>query len=67
MPEQQLASYARKVETDIKIALIKRSMTQRELAGLIGTGTQQLSRAIKGDMSPRSQEIRKQVERVLDL
>ncbi|APX72687.1 helix-turn-helix domain-containing protein [Companilactobacillus allii] len=65
MPEAQLASYARKIESEIKIALIQRNMTQRELAKLIGTGTQQLNRAIKGDMTPKSRELRKKIEKIL--
>ena len=67
MPEAQLASYARKVEANIKIALIKRDMTQRELAELIHANPQQLNRSIKGDMSPKSRELRKQMAEILHI
>lgn len=42
-------------------------MSQLELAELIHEGPQQLSRAIHGDMQPKSREIRSKVYRVLDI
>ena len=44
-----------------------RDMTQKELAELIHANPQQLNRAIKGDMTPKSRELREQVARVLNL
>lgn len=67
MPEQQFAKVAYDIERSIKIALLNRDMTQKELAKLIHANPQQLNRAIKGDMTPKSRELRKQVERVLNL
>jgi len=67
MPEQQFANYAHEIESTIKIGLLKRNMTQKELAGIIHANPQQLNRAIKGDMTPKSRELRQQVERVLNL
>lgn len=67
MPEQQFAEYAHDIEKSIKIALLDRDMTQKELAELIHANPQQLNRAIKGDMTPKSRELRKQVARVLNL
>lgn len=67
MPEQQFAEVAYDIERSIKIALLDRDMTQKELAELIHANPQQLNRAIKGDMTPKSRELRKQVARVLNL
>ena len=67
MPEQQFAEVAYDIERSIKIALLNRDMTQKELAELINANPQQLNRAIKGDMTPKSRELRKQVARVLNL
>lgn len=67
MPEQQFAEVAYDIEKSIKIALLDRDMTQKELAELIHANPQQLNRAIKGDMTPKSRELRKQVARVLNL
>lgn len=67
MPEQQFAEVAYDIERSNKIALLDRDMTQKELAELIHANPQQLNRAIKGDMTPKSRELRKQVARVLNL
>jgi len=67
MSEQQLANVAHDIERSIKVALLNRDMTQKELAELINANPQQLNRAIKGDMTPKSRELRKQVARVLNL
>ena len=67
MSEQQFAKLAYDIERSIKIALLNRDMTQKELAELIHANPQQLNRAIKGDMTPKSRELREQVARVLNL
>ena len=67
MPEQQFAKVAYDIERSIKIALLNRGMTQKELAELIHANPQQLNRAIKGDMTPKSRELREQVVRILNL
>lgn len=67
MPEQQLIEYAHKIESTIKIALLNKNMTQKELADLIHESPTQLNRAIKGDMSPKSRELRKKIETILNL
>lgn len=66
MSEEQIAKAASDSEHKIKIALIKKNMTQRELAGLINEGPQQTNRAIKGDPSPKSKEIRKKISIILN-
>ena len=67
MSEQQFAKVAYDIERSIKIALLNRDMTQKELAELIHANPQQLNRAIKGDMTPKSREIRKQIAKILGL
>ncbi|GEO64429.1 MULTISPECIES: helix-turn-helix domain-containing protein [Companilactobacillus] len=67
MPEQQLTELVYRVESDIKTALLKKHMTQVELADLIGENRQQVNRAIKGDVSPKAREIRSKIAKVLDL
>jgi len=67
MSEQQFAKVAYDIERSIKIALLNRNMTQKELAELIHANPQQLNRAIKGDMTPKSRELRKQIAKVLNI
>lgn len=67
MPEQQLTELVHKVESDIKTALLKKHMTQVELADLIGENRQQVNRAIKGDISPKARKIRSKIAKVLNL
>lgn len=67
MSEQQFAKVAYGIERSIKIALLNRNMTQKELAELIHANPQQLNRAIKGDMTPKSRELREQVAKILNM
>lgn len=67
MPEEKIAEVAYELESSIKIALIKNHITQRELAEQIHANPQQLNRAIKGDMTPKSRELRKQIEKILGM
>jgi len=67
MPEQKLAEVAQEIEDQIKMALIKNHMSQIEMARLINEGQSQVSRAVKGDMSPKSVSIRKKIYRVLNI
>jgi len=67
MSEQQFAKVAYDIERSIKIALLNRDMTQKELAELINANPQQLNRAIKGDMTPKSRELREQVAEILHM
>ena len=67
MSEQQFAKVAYDVERSIKIALLNRDMTQKELAELIHANPQQLNRAIKSDMTPKSRELRKQIAKILNI
>lgn len=67
MSEETLVKGALEIKKRIKSALIERDMTQVELAQLINEGQQQLNRAISGDMTPRSLEIRQKIYKVLNI
>lgn len=67
MTEENLAEGARAITSNIKINLLKKGMTQVELADLINENRVQLNRAIHADMSPKSIEIRQKVYRVLGI
>lgn len=67
MSEETLVKGALEIKKRIKLALIERDMTQVELAQLINEGQQQLNRAISGDMTPRSLEIRQKIYKVLNI
>lgn len=65
--EDELKKAAANVELNIKVKLLERGMTQAELSRLLNINRQQVNRAIKGDKSPRSIEIREKIYRVLDM
>ncbi|RHW46121.1 XRE family transcriptional regulator [Bombilactobacillus bombi] len=67
MSDQQLLEAAEQIETKFKIALLTHHITQREMASMLGTGPQQVNRAIKGDMSPMSRSIRDRMKRLLNI
>ena len=67
MMEEKLITGAKTITGKIKISLLERSMSQVELASLIGEGVQQLNRAIHADMSPKSIEIRQKIYKVLNI
>ncbi|WP_461241174.1 helix-turn-helix domain-containing protein [Paucilactobacillus sp. N302-9] len=67
MAEQELESSVKSIKREIKTALIERDMQQAELAKLIDEGVTQVSRAVNGDSSPKSINIRKKIYRVLNI
>ncbi|MFL2063926.1 XRE family transcriptional regulator [Latilactobacillus sakei] len=67
MNEQALLTSAKEVEKSIKISLLTRGMSQRDLSDLIGENPTQVNRAIKGDMSPKSIHIREKIYTVLNI
>ena len=67
MPEEMLVEGIKENSKHIKMALMDRGMTQVELAKMLSTNPQVLNRAIQGDMSPRSLELRKRINRVLGI
>lgn len=67
MVEEQLINAAEEVSKRIKIELIKKGLSQVDLARILNVGTPQLNRAIKGDLSPKSIAIRKRIYHLLDI
>ena len=67
MTEQSLVEASKLITKQIKSKLLDRDMTQVELSDLIKENPQQLNRAIHGDMSPKSKEIREKIYKVLDM
>lgn len=67
MSEETLIKGAQSIKVKIKMALIQREMTQVELSKLLQENPQQVNRAISGDMSPKSLEIRQKVYKVLGI
>ncbi|RHW46123.1 XRE family transcriptional regulator [Bombilactobacillus bombi] len=67
MSDQQLLEAAEQIETKFKIALLTHHITQREMASMLGTGPQQVNRAIHGDMSPLSRNLRNKMKHILNI
>ena len=65
--EEKLEQAKKAVERQIKMALIKNSMTQAELAELIGESRQDINKAVKGGTLPKDQMIRKKIYKVLGM
>ena len=65
--EALLETQKNEVEKRIKIELLKRGWTQKKLSDLIGENRAMVNRAIKGDTTPRSIEIRSKIFEVLNL
>lgn len=55
------------VEHEIKLNLMKKNMSQRELADMLNLTRSQISRAIKGGTNPSDIEVRKKIYRVLGM
>lgn len=65
--EKKLEEAKKAVERQIKMALIQNSMTQAELAELIGESRQDINKAVKGGTLPKDQMIRKKIYKVLGI
>ena len=65
--EEKLEQAKKAVERQIKMALIQNSMTQAELAELIGESRQDINKAVKGGTLPKDQMIRKKIYKVLGI
>ena len=57
---------AAETRENIKIGLLRKQITQVQLAEMIGEGEAQVSRAIRGDMKPQSSKIRQKIYKVLE-
>ena len=67
MYEERLEKAALDVEKTFKIALLQQGITQKELAKMVHTTQQQIGKAIRGDMAPKSRELRKQIAEILHI
>lgn len=67
MAEQKLIDAAYEVKESIMKKLKSRGMTQKDLARKMNMDRIYVSRAINGDVSPRSIKIRKQIYKVLGM
>lgn len=68
MPTEEVFETAQKeIEKKIKVALLERGMTQKQLSDLLKENRQQVNRAIKGDTTPKSAELRRKIYQVLNL
>lgn len=66
--EAQLSSDALEIELKITAARKRKGMTQEQLTAAIGEKwPSTVSRAVKGDPSPKSAKVRKKIYRVLGL
>lgn len=65
--EEQLELAKQAVERKIKLALINKSMTQTDLAKLIGESKSDVNKAVKGGTLPKDKEIRKKIYQVLGI
>lgn len=65
--EEALEETKKEVERKIKFALLDRGMTQKQLSALIKENRQQVNRAIKGDTTPKSKEIRNKIYQLFNI
>lgn len=66
MTEEMLVQGAHDVEKRIKRVLLDRDMKQVDVARALHINSQSLNRAIRGDMTPRSIQIREQLKKFLN-
>ena len=65
--EEQLEQANKAVERQIKMALLQKSMTQAELAKLIGETRQSVNKAVKGGTSPKDVMVRRKIYKALGM
>lgn len=65
--EEKLESAKKQMEQDFKIALIKKNMTQAELADLLNLSRSQVNKAIKGGTKKSDAEVRKKIYKFLGM
>lgn len=65
--EEKLEEAKKQVESSIKMALLKKNMSQAQLADLLGESRTRINLAIKGNTNPKSIKIRKKIYKVLGM
>jgi len=66
MSDAKLEQAVNHTYCEIKKALHEKGISQKQLAGWLGEGEAQVSRAIRGDMNPQSREIRRKIYEFLE-
>lgn len=67
MSEREYEDAVEHVKTSFKIAMLENGYSQRHLAKMIGVNEAQISRAINGDMQPKSKLIRQTLRKILNM
>lgn len=65
--EENLENAKKQVESSIKMALLKKNMSQAELADLLGENRTVVNLAIKGNTNPKAVKIRRKIYQVLGM
>ena len=63
--EEKLQSAAKEIERKIKLALIEQNMTQADLADITRESRSEINKAVKGNNSRHSTELRKKIYKIL--
>lgn len=65
--KKNLENAKKQVESSIKMALLKKNMSQAQLADLLGENRTVVNLAIKGNTNPKAVQIRKKIYKVLGM
>ena len=65
--EENLEKAKKQVEQQIKMEMLKKNMSQAQLADLLGENRTVVNLAIKGNTNPKAVQIRKKIYKVLGM
>ncbi|MBU5980067.1 XRE family transcriptional regulator [Lactobacillus helveticus] len=65
--EEKLEEAKKQVESSIKMALLKKNMSQAQLADLLGENRTAVNLAIKGNTNPKAVKLRRKIYKVLEM
>lgn len=65
--EEKLEDAKKQVERQIKMALLKKNMTQADIANITGESRSEVNKAVKGNTSPHSTKLRKTIYKILGM
>lgn len=63
--EEKLQSATKEIERKIKLALIEQNMTQADLADITRESRSEINKAVKGNNSRHSTELREKIYKIL--
>ena len=63
--EEKLQSATKEIERKIKLALIEQNMTQADLADITCESRSEINKAVKGNNSRHSTELREKIYKIL--